>query len=159
MRLTRDLVDLVIYDFDGVMTDNRALVDEFGRESVMVNRSDGLAVQMIGEMDIPQVIISTESNQVVSARAKKLSIPVIQSVDDKKGTVVQYLQSHDIDSGRVVYIGNDINDRAAMEYVGWPVCPVDASDEIQQLSRIVLSTKGGYGVVREFLDNLVNGCD
>ena len=154
MTLTQDQIDLIIYDFDGVMTDNRAMVDETGRESVMVNRSDGLAIGIIRGLGIEQLIVSTETNVVVSARAGKIGVPVIQSVGDKKAVVAEYLRSHDIDPGRVAYVGNDINDREAMLHVGWPVCPADAYPEIRELSRIVLTTNGGYGVVRELLDHL-----
>jgi 3-deoxy-D-manno-octulosonate 8-phosphate phosphatase (KDO 8-P phosphatase) len=149
-----DGIDLIIYDFDGVMTDNRALVDENGVESVVVNRSDGLAVQIIAEAGIPQMIISTESNRVVSARANKLGLPVIQSVDDKREAVQSHLESNAIDPSRVLYIGNDINDRGAMLLVGWPLCPSDAYPAIREISRVVLATAGGAGVVRELLDHL-----
>ena len=56
------VIDLIAYDFDGVMTDNRVLVNEKGEESAFVNRSDGLAVALFKKMEIPQIIISTEKN-------------------------------------------------------------------------------------------------
>ena len=67
----RDL-DLICYDFDGVMTDNRVLVDQDGREAVMVNRGDGLAVAAFKRLGLAQMILSTETNPVVAARAAKL---------------------------------------------------------------------------------------
>jgi len=154
MILDGNAIDLIIYDFDGVMTDNCAIVDEFGHESVIVNRSDGLAVKLIRAKGIEQLIVSTEGNAVVGVRADKLGIPAIQSVDDKRGTVVRHLESNSIDPSRVIYVGNDINDREAMGYVGWPICPADAHDQIKSISRIVLKTEGGQGVVRELLDRL-----
>ena len=39
-------VKLIVYDFDGVMTDNKALIDQFGHESVFINRGDGLAISV-----------------------------------------------------------------------------------------------------------------
>lgn len=64
-------IDLIIYDFDGVMTDNRVLINEEGKESVFCNRSDGLAISRIKQIKIPQIIISTETNKVVEVRARK----------------------------------------------------------------------------------------
>ena len=55
-------IKLLVYDFDGVMTDNKVIVDENGKESVVCNRSDGLAIKLIKEMGIAQLIMSTERN-------------------------------------------------------------------------------------------------
>ena len=59
-------IKLIVYDFDGVMTDNKVYVDQDGREMVQVNRSDGLGVSEIKKLGIEQIIISTEKNSVVS---------------------------------------------------------------------------------------------
>ena len=75
--------DLICYDFDGVMTDNRVYISEAGVESVIVNRSDGLAIAALNRLNVRQTIISTEENPVVGVRAKKLKIPVLQGVSDK----------------------------------------------------------------------------
>ncbi|KAF0135235.1 MAG: sialic acid synthase [Candidatus Saganbacteria bacterium] len=149
-------IKLIIYDFDGVMTDNRVLIGENGEESVFVDRSDGLAISELKKLGIKQIIVSTETNPVVGARAKKLNIPFLQSQKDKKTVVKKYLQQNKIDKNRVVYIGNDINDKEVMLEVGWPIAPFNAHEEIKKISKIVLKTKGGYGVIREFLDKL--GC-
>ena len=71
-------VDAVITDFDGVHTDDAATVDEHGLESVRVSRSDGLGVANVRRLGIPFVIISTEVNAVVSARAMKLGVEVLR---------------------------------------------------------------------------------
>ncbi|MHB8131583.1 MAG: KdsC family phosphatase [Mobilitalea sp.] len=147
-------ISLIIYDFDGVMTDNRVLVFKDGGEAVFVSRGDGLAVKAIKNMGIAQLIVSTESNPVVKARAKKLGIPLMQSVEDKKSVIEQYLKKNKILKEKVIFVGNDINDKEAMEFIGWPVAPVDAHSEIKSIARIILSARGGYGVVRELLDFL-----
>ena len=147
-------IELIIYDFDGVMTDNRALIFEDGKEAVFVNRGDGLAVNIINGMGIAQIIVSTETNPVVMARAKKLNIPLMQSVADKKKVIERYLEKNKIRKENVIFVGNDINDKEAMEFVGIPVAPADADIAIKKIAKIVLSAKGGCGVVRELLDKL-----
>ena len=67
-------IKLIIYDFDGVMTDNKVYIDQSGKEMVQVNRGDGLGVSEIKKLGIEQIIISTEKNPVVTTRAKKLVI-------------------------------------------------------------------------------------
>ena len=67
-------IKLLVYDFDGVMTDNKVYIDQNGNEFVQVNRADGLAISEIKKLLIDQIIISTEKNSVVLLRAKKLGI-------------------------------------------------------------------------------------
>jgi len=147
-------IKLIFYDFDGVMTDNRVLVREDGKEAVFVNRSDGLAVQKIKQMGIRQVIVSTEKNSVVGIRAQKLGLSVIQAIDDKRAVVEKYLADNKIDPKETIFVGNDINDKEAMLLVGWPIAPANAHPDIKKIARRTLNARGGYGAVREMLDVL-----
>ena len=69
-------IKLLIYDCDGVLTDNRVLVDETGQESVLFHRGDGYGIRMLKELGIEQMIVSTETNPIVARRAEKLKISV-----------------------------------------------------------------------------------
>jgi YrbI family 3-deoxy-D-manno-octulosonate 8-phosphate phosphatase len=142
---------LFLYDFDGVLTDNRVYVDEDGMESVCCNRSDGLAIKKISEMGITQMIISTEKNKIVTARAFKLGISAMQGVDNKKETLLEYCDNSSINLKDVLYIGNDINDLEAMLSIGFPVCPEDAYPEIKKIAKLVIPVSGGRGVIRQLL--------
>lgn len=139
----------IIYDFDGVMTNNKVLVSSDGIESVLCSRSDGLAVRELIKLGINQCIISTEANKVVDARAKKLGIPCIYGVADKKSVLLEYANKNDIDLQSVAYIGNDINDLEAMRLTGIKIAPNDSADEILAISDIVTNAKGGDGVIYE----------
>jgi YrbI family 3-deoxy-D-manno-octulosonate 8-phosphate phosphatase len=148
-------IKFIVYDFDGVMTNNKVLVDQYGHESVLVNRADGLAVAEIKKLGINQIINSTEQNPVVSTRAEKLGIPSSQGIDNKRDFLVEHCQNNEIDLEQVAYVGNDINDKEAMEIVGYTFCPADAHNSIKSISDHVLKTKGGNGVIRELLDLLI----
>ena len=149
--------DLVCYDFDGVMTDNRAYVMQDGRETVAVNRSDGLAVAALRRANVTQIIMSTEENRVVSARASKLNIPALQGLDDKAKALEAYIFETDIDLARTAFIGNDVNDLSVMLLVGFPVAPSDASSPILEIAKHVTRAPGGAGVIREFCDTFYPG--
>ena len=136
------------------MTDNKIYVDQDGREMVQVNRSDGLAVSEIKKLGIEQIIISTEVNPVVSARANKIGIPCLQGINNKKDTLIDYCQKYNIDLKNVTYVGNDINDIDAIKIVGYSFCPADAHGSIKKISNLILNTKGGNGVIRELFDLL-----
>jgi len=144
-------VSIFIYDFDGVLTDNRVLVSEDGKESVFCNRSDGLAIRKINDMGIKQLIISTEKNSIVSVRAEKLGITAIQGINNKKDILLEYCNKQLIDINEILYIGNDINDLEVMLIAGFPVCPKDAYSEIRKISRLIIPTCGGHGVIRSLL--------
>tara|TARA_B100001250_G_scaffold84532_1_gene69878 strand:- start:19768 stop:20226 length:459 start_codon:yes stop_codon:yes gene_type:complete len=149
-------IKLALYDFDGVMTDNKVSINEKGLESVIVNRSDGLAVKLIDEMGVKQIIISTESNKVVEKRAQKLGIECKQNIENKASVVEELSKTLSITKDKIAFIGNDINDLEAMKIVGLSLCPSDASQEIIDLSMTILPSKGGSGVIRDFYDFLIN---
>jgi len=148
---------LVIYDFDGVMTDNRAFVFQDGTEAVLVNRSDGVGVNGIRELGIAQVIVSTEVNPVVGVRGRKLRLEVFQGVADKAAAVRRLLDERGVPREQAIYVGNDVNDLGAMAEVGMPVCPADAYPEVLRVARRVLVARGGGGVVRELFGLLRDG--
>src|SRR4030067_2746044 len=108
INIDHRMISLIVYDFDGVMTDNKVILREDGLESVIVNRADGLAVEIIKNMGIRQIILSKEKNKVVKARAKKLCIPVVQGIDDKKKVLISYCQENNMMLDNVIYIGNDL---------------------------------------------------
>jgi YrbI family 3-deoxy-D-manno-octulosonate 8-phosphate phosphatase len=141
---------LIVYDFDGVMTDNRVLVSETGDESVCVNRSDGLAVSRIrDELGIRQIILSTEVNPVVQRRAEKLKIEAIYAVGDKAKTLMEYIHEKELAKADVLMVGNDVNDLDAMRLCGCSCCPKDAEPEILRVVDLVIQRRGGEGVIRE----------
>lgn len=142
-------VKLLIYDCDGVMTDNKVIVDENGKEHSTFNRGDGLGIKYIQEMNIKQIVISTESNPIVKKRCEKLDLFAIYSIMDKKEALKKYCTSEKIDPKSAMFIGNDINDLSAMRYVGYCGCPADAEPEIMSICDWISSKKGGEGVIRE----------
>lgn len=147
-----DQIDLIVYDFDGVMTDNKVFVFENGTEGVIVNRADGLGVNIIKDLGILQIILSTETNVVVATRAKKLNLEVIHGCKDKKPQLLEFCKSRNIDLKKVLYVGNDVNDLEAMKVVGFSVAPADAHKEILKFASLITKTKGGQGVIRELSD-------
>jgi 3-deoxy-D-manno-octulosonate 8-phosphate phosphatase (KDO 8-P phosphatase) len=149
-------IDLIVYDFDGVMTDNRVILFQDGNEAVIVNRADGLGVDRLRSLGIPQLILSTETNPVVKARAAKLRLEVIASCKDKKKALENYCAQNAYDLNRVIYIGNDLNDLDVMKIVGFPVAPADAHPKIIKVASLTTEAKGGDGVVKELSDYLID---
>ena len=149
-------IKLMVYDFDGVMTNNHALQFQDGTEAVWISRADGWGVDQIRKMSIPQLIISTETNTVVATRAKKLKIEVIHGSGDKKADLLDYCSRMQIELSGVLYVGNDVNDLEAMQMVGLPVAPVDAHPSIIAIAKHITRAKGGEGVIKELSEYVAN---
>ncbi|MFD0889113.1 cytidylyltransferase domain-containing protein, partial [Streptosporangium algeriense] len=132
-------VDAVITDFDGVHTDDRAYVDQDGHETVAVSRSDGMGISLLRRAGVKLMIMSTEQNPVVTARARKLGVPVLQGLTDKRTVLRDWLAIEGIDPSRVAYVGNDVNDLGPMGDVGWPVAVPDAHPKVRAAARTVLT--------------------
>ena len=148
------LIKLLVYDFDGVMTDNKVFVDQHRNEMVQVSRADGLGIEEIRKLGLQQIILSTETNPVVAARAKKLDLFCIQGVNNKVQALVDYCENLQIELSNVAYVGNDINDLEVMKLVGTTFCPADAHVSIKEISQCILLSKGGEGVSRGIFDLL-----
>ncbi|RXZ37209.1 KdsC family phosphatase, partial [Agromyces binzhouensis] len=142
-------VDAVVTDFDGVHTDDTAAVDELGRESVRVSRADGHGVARLRDHGIPVLILSAEANPVVSRRAEKLGVDVIQGLADKGAALREWAAARGIRLDRIAYLGNDRGDIPALDMVGWPLAVPDAALDALERARHVLERHGGHGAVRE----------
>ncbi len=149
-------VQAVVTDFDGVMTDNRVQVNQDGQESVLCNRGDGWGISLLKKAGIIVACISTEQNPVVRARCNKLKIPYWQGQSDKLACLQSFLEQHNIPPTRCVYVGNDTNDAACLEYAGVAVVPRDAAPAIMHLADWQTQTAGGEGVLREVAAKIID---
>jgi N-acylneuraminate cytidylyltransferase len=151
-RSLPEKIDLMVFDFDGVITDNRVWVDENGFERVAANRSDSLGIRYLTEAGLELMILSMEVNKVVAARAKKMGIPALHGINDKVTTLRDLLKHRQIPAENVIYVGNDTNDLECFRLVGYAVAVGDAQPEVKRAADLVLSLNGGHGAVREICD-------
>ncbi|GAA4595363.1 N-acylneuraminate cytidylyltransferase [Streptomyces violaceoruber] len=142
-------IDAVVLDFDGTQTDDRVLIDTDGREFVSVHRGDGLGIAALRRSGLTMLILSTEVNPVVAARARKLKLPVLHGIDRKDLALKQWCEEQGIAPERVLYVGNDVNDLPCFALVGWPVAVVSIDDAVRGAALAVTTVPGGEGAVRE----------
>lgn len=152
-------------DFDGVFTDNKVYIDDTGRESVRCDRGDGLAVDLLRRycsrhgLPVTMLILSTEHNPVVEARAHKLGLKCWQGQQDKLAFVQDYLMRNhpglaDPFTG-LLYLGNDLNDLPLMKRAEFSVTPVDAHPLVREAASAVLPQRGGEGFVRAVVERFL----
>ena len=105
------------------------------------------------------MILSTETNPVVAARAKKLKVDLAQGQGDKAAFLEAYLAQNGIPPRLTIYLGNDVNDLPAMALTGLSVCPADAVSAVRRRCQVTLSRNGGRGAVRELCDMVAKAVD
>ncbi len=151
-------IELIVSDFDGVITDNRVWTDQDGKETVAASRSDSMHVRELRERGIEVVILSSEPNPVVRARAEKMGVEAVQGIDMRgKGEALKNLLSQrKVEPARVVYVGNDLNDLPCFAIAGWAVAVADAYPEVIRAADYILSRPGGYGAVRELCEMVLS---
>ncbi|MDK1029665.1 MAG: acylneuraminate cytidylyltransferase [Anaerolineae bacterium] len=153
-RLMPEKIKLLVLDFDGVISNNLVWTDQDGREMVAASRSDSIRISALREAGVETIILSSESNPVVSARAKKMGVEAFQGLGlhAKSQTLKRIMKEKGISSEHVVHVGNDVNDLPVFEIVGWSVAVADAYPEVIRAADFVLSKPGGAGAVRELCD-------
>ena len=149
-------IRLVVFDFDGVFSDNRVWTNDRGEESVACYRGDSLGLRRLDEVGVDYLVITQETNDAVPARARKIRIECIGGIEDKLPVLREEVEKRGVSLAETAYVGNDVNDAECLAAVGLPVVPVDAWAEVMPLAKLVLTRAGGYGCVREFCDALWN---
>ena len=153
-------IQLIVMDFDGVLTDNCVWVNELGQEWVASSKYDSLGLETLQrEPGIKAMVLSRETNLVVKARCDKLKLPLIQAVKDKQRAIREVLAEAKLDPAKVIYVGNDTNDLPVFSEVGFTVAPADAHDEVLRRADLVLSMPGGKGAIRELCDMILSRVD
>ena len=156
-----DTVTMIICDFDGVVTDNHVITDQDGKESVLASRSDSMHIKALREKGVEVMILSSEPNPVVLARAKKMGVEAIHNVgmQDKGRVMREVLAQKNVKAENVVYVGNDLNDLPCFEIAGWSVAVADAYPEVIRAADHVLTKNGGHGAIRELCELVLKRID
>jgi YrbI family 3-deoxy-D-manno-octulosonate 8-phosphate phosphatase len=155
----------VIFDFDGVFTDNFVYTSSEGIEFIKTSRSDSYALSEWKKnplfAQIVLTIVSTETDPVVSKRANKLGIKCYSGVKEKEKLIEEIFlkEENPITSiekhwKSTAFVGNDLNDLIAMQKAGYAFCPSDAHPKIKKIATKVFNKRGGDGFVREVLEYL-----
>ena len=154
-------IHTIVFDFDGVFTDNFVYTDSIGTEQVRTSRSDSYGLSIFREFCssnsfmIEMFILSTEANDVVSKRASKLGLKSHTGISNKEEFLSSYLEGQGLhESQGLVFLGNDLNDLGSIEMAKISFCPSDAHEIVKKAVTHPLNCQGGNGFVREALEFL-----
>jgi len=152
-------IKLLGLDVDGVMTDGGMYYTESGEEFKRFDTKDGRGIIELQKRGVQVCIVSSGfKSKIIEGRAKTLNInKYYVGTDPKLGILQGWCKELDIKMNEVAYIGDDINDRDIINSVGFTACPADAMSSIKEIVDVVLTNKGGYGCIREFIEEHL-GC-
>lgn len=154
-------IHTIVFDFDGVFTNNKVWVNQDGVEAVRCDRGDGLGLDLLrnfmykNDWALKCFILSKETNPVVTTRAKKIKIDCVQSCANKANYLSSYLTENNLEPKGLVYLGNDLNDLPGMIVAGFSVAPSDSHEVILEHADLIMPQKGGEGFVRAFIELLI----
>ena len=141
-------------DVDGTLTDGGMYYTESGEEFKRFDTKDGRGIIELQKQGVKVGLLSSGfKTKIIEGRAKTLSLEKFYvGTEPKIDILQQWCKDMDIDMKEVAYIGDDINDRDIINAVGFTACPADAMPSIKKIVDVVLTNKGGYGCVREFIE-------
>ncbi len=147
-------IKLLILDVDGVMTDGGMYFTASGDQFKKFNTKDGMGIMHAIKKGMVVGIISSGFKDVgVSARAEMLGIQKCYvGRAPKMEILTEWCTELQIELSEVAIIGDDINDLEIMRSVGFSASPSDAVEVVKKEVDLILSTKGGAGCIREFVD-------
>lgn len=145
----------IFMDFDGVLTDNSVYMDNAGNEMIRCSKWDSWAIALGKTKGYTFVIVSLENGTHVQQRASKLGIECHQHIGDKRMFLEFWCNDNTVDKSKCAYIGNDVADLGAMDYVGFSACPSDSHPLVIAKAAVTLQNRGGEGVIREFCDRFL----
>lgn len=148
-------LELVVFDFDGVFTDDAVILDENGKESVRCSRGDGMGIERLKAAGVKVAVISKERNKVVAARCRKLDLPCWHGVDDKLTLLQRYCAELGVAQENVAFVGNDVNDVASMAWAGVGVAVASARGPAMAVADWRTNAAGGEGAVRELCEAIL----
>jgi 3-deoxy-D-manno-octulosonate 8-phosphate phosphatase (KDO 8-P phosphatase) len=150
------MIELIILDVDGCLTDGKIIYTEKGDEIKAFNVKDGLAIKTWMRMGKEVGIITGRKSDIVRRRASELGIKhLYQGIKDKGTKIKELTDELGISLENVAAIGDDLNDYHMLRSVGASFAPYDASGYITGSVDTVLSRKGGDAVVREMIEKIV----
>jgi 3-deoxy-D-manno-octulosonate 8-phosphate phosphatase (KDO 8-P phosphatase) len=146
----------VVLDMDGVLTDGGLLIMPDGEWIRRMDIKDGYALQLAVRSGIHVVVMTGSSSAPVEARLKRLGIKEIyHQVENKAECLKQLLNTWQLSSDEILYMGDDVPDLAALQLAGLSCCPADAVRDVLEIADYISPYKGGMGCVRDVLEKLL----
>jgi 3-deoxy-D-manno-octulosonate 8-phosphate phosphatase (KDO 8-P phosphatase) len=149
------MIELLILDVDGTLTDGSVYYGDNNVEIKEFSAKDGLVIKSLPDIGVRVIFLTGRESEAVACRAAHLNATAIQHVSDKAAKLHEIFAEYGVAAEHTAYIGDDLNDYAAMKLCGFKACPSDAAREIRDICDYVSSCAGGHGAVRDIIEHLL----
>lgn len=149
------MIELIVFDIDGVITDGSVTIDSDGNEQKQINLKDIDAIFELHRRGYKLAAITGEDTKIVNFFEKRFPWDYFYRGNKKKKETLQRLeQKANICRENICYIGDGKYDIAPLAYAGLGVCPADAIDDVKNVADIILFNMGGRGCIWELISIL-----
>ena len=149
-------IKALVFDVDGVLSAETIQMNDEGMLMRSLNTKDGYALRLAVNEGLHVAIITGAHEEAIRQRYEALCIQdVFLGSSVKTDSLKKLLQKYDLKTDEVLYMGDDIPDYEVMKLVGMPCCPRDAAPEIREISLYISHRDGGYGCVRDVIEQVL----
>nr|WP_314754029.1 HAD hydrolase family protein [uncultured Prevotella sp.] len=149
-------IKAIIFDVDGVLSAETIVLAASGEPLRTVNIKDGYAIQLAIKKDLRIAILTGGRTEAVRIRYAGLGVTdIYMGCAVKINTYEAFKEKYHLEDEEILYVGDDIPDFEVMKKVGCACCPADACPDIKQISCYVSDRKGGCGVGRDIIEQVM----
>lgn len=148
------MIELIVLDVDGTLTDGKITYSSNGEELKSFNVNDGLGIAIwTKKFGKKAAIITGRDSKITQNRAKELNIAhIYQGVSNKLEVLENILKEENLSFHQVAAIGDDLNDYKMLKKVGLSFTPSNGSSYLKSFVNVVCKNEGGFGAVREMIE-------
>lgn len=147
----------IALDVDGVLTDGGIWWGPNGEEWKRFCFADIMGVSLACKAGLLITLISGEDSPLVDRYAAKFKLAEItKGCKDKAEALRLFAQRNHLQLSEICFMGDDVNDLAAMEIAGLSAAPDDAHPAVLRKATFIATLKGGQGAVRELIDTILD---
>jgi len=146
-------IKLFVCDIDGVFSDGRIYLGNNGEELKAFHTKDGYGIKALGASGVDVAVITGRRSAIVANRMAALNVEhIIQGEENKLPALKSLIETLNLTTNEVAYIGDDMPDFESMKYIGLSIAVNDAHPQIIEISDYTTFIRGGFGAVREVCD-------
>lgn len=156
MQIEKVKIKLLVIDVDGTMTDAGVYYDEHGNELKKFSTKDAAGFFAAREAGMEIMVLTGRECVATTRRMNEMKVEYLyQNIKNKYIWLKKFIDENDISKDQIAYIGDDLNDLAAMKLVGFIGCPADSCIEVKEVADYVSCVNGGNGAVRDIIEYIL----
>ena len=144
------MVEVVLLDIDGILTDGSIYVDPSGKEIKRILFDDIDAIFKLKRAGIKIGFITGEDNEFCQYVKNRFAPDYfLAGCKDKLTAFKKLADKNGLDKNNVCYAGDGERDTELLSYVEYSFVPADVDSVIKGFAKTVLKTSRGQGIIRE----------